>query len=156
MTVQWHKAILAKLVTVTAILFFAVLAAGSSPRAESQKGAGDTLSSAQLEQMVAPIALYPDALLSQVLMASTYPLEVVQAARWSSENPKVTGRALEDAMQKEDWDPSVKALTAAPQTLQMMNDQLEWTQDLGEAFLNRATSSMLSSACASAPTPPVI
>src|SRR6187401_543560 len=107
-----------------------VSARGTPPAADPPP-----LTAQQLEQLVAPIALYPDALLSQVLMASTYPLEVVQAARWSSENPKVTGRALEDAMQKEDWDPSVKALTAAPQTLQMMNDQLEWTQDLGEAFL---------------------
>ena len=90
---------------------------------------------AQLEQLVAPIALYPDALLSQVLMASTYPLEVVSAARWSQANPGVTGQALEDAMQKQPWDPSVKALTAVPQTLQMMNDKLDWTQELGDAFL---------------------
>jgi hypothetical protein len=90
---------------------------------------------AQLEQLVAPIALYPDALLSQILMASTYPLEVVAAARWVQGNPGVTGKALEDAMQKHSWDPSVKALTAVPQTLQMMNDKLEWTRDLGDAFL---------------------
>jgi hypothetical protein len=89
----------------------------------------------QLEQLVAPIALYPDSLLSQVLMASTYPLEVVAAARWSQANPGVTGAALEEAMQKQPWDPSVKALTAVPQTLQMMNDKLEWTQALGDAFL---------------------
>jgi hypothetical protein len=89
----------------------------------------------QLEQLVAPIALYPDALLSQVLMASTYPLEVVAAARWVQANPGVTGKALEDAMQKQSWDPSVKALTAVPQTLQMMNDKLDWTRNLGDAFL---------------------
>jgi hypothetical protein len=91
--------------------------------------------SAQLEQLVAPIALYPDALLSQILMASTYPLEVVAAARWVQANPGVSGKALEDAMQKQSWDPSVKALTAVPQTLQMMNDKLDWTHDLGDAFL---------------------
>jgi hypothetical protein len=90
---------------------------------------------AQLEQLAAPIALYPDALLSQVLMASTYPLEVVAAARWVQANPGVTGKALEDAVQKQSWDPSVKALTAVPQTLQMMNDKLDWTRDLGDAFL---------------------
>src|SRR6516225_7894301 len=90
---------------------------------------------AQLEQLVAPIALYPDALLSQVLMASTYPLEVVAAARWAQANSGVTGKALEDAVQKQSWDPSVKALTAVPQTLQMMNDKLDWTRDLGDAFL---------------------
>jgi Protein of unknown function (DUF3300) len=90
---------------------------------------------AQLEQVVAPIALYPDALLSQVLMASTYPLEVVEAGRWSRDNSAVTGQALEDAMQEQSWDPSVKSLTAVPQTLQMMNDKLDWTQQLGDAFL---------------------
>jgi hypothetical protein len=92
-------------------------------------------SAAQIEQLVAPIALYPDALLSQVLMASTYPLEVVAATRWSQANPGVTGQRLEAAMQKEPWDPSVKALTAVPQTLQMMNDKLDWMQELGDAFL---------------------
>jgi hypothetical protein len=90
---------------------------------------------AQLEQLVAPIALYPDSLLSQVLMASTYPLEVVAAARWSQANPSVTGDALQNAMAQQTWDPSVKALTAVPQTLQMMNDKLDWTQQLGDAFL---------------------
>ena len=93
---------------------------------------------AQLEQLVAPIALYPDALLSQVLMASTYPLEVVAAARWVQANPALTGKALEDAMQKQSWDPSVKALTAVPQTLQMMNDKLDWTRDLGDRVFGTA------------------
>ena len=93
------------------------------------------LSAAQLEQLVAPIALYPDSLLSQILMASTYPLEVVAAARWSQANPTVTGDALQTAMVGQSWDPSVKALTALPQTLQMMSDKLEWTQQLGDAFL---------------------
>jgi hypothetical protein len=89
----------------------------------------------QIEQLVAPIALYPDALLSQILMATTYPLEVVEAARWSQDNKGVTGKALEDAMQKQSWDPSVKALTSVPQVLQMMNDKLDWVQQLGDAFL---------------------
>src|SRR6188508_170730 len=107
-----------------------VSAQGTPPAADPPP-----LTAQQLEQLVAPIALYPDDLLSQVLMASTYPLEVVEAARWSKENPGVTGQALQDAMQKQSWDPSVKALTAVPQTLQMMNDQIKWTQDLGDAFL---------------------
>jgi uncharacterized membrane protein YgcG len=89
----------------------------------------------ELEQLVAPIALYPDALLAQVLMASTYPLEVVEAARWTKNNPKVTGDALEQAMQKQSWDASIKSLTAFPQVLTMMNEQLDWTQQLGNAFL---------------------
>jgi hypothetical protein len=103
--------------------------------ARAEDAASAPRSAAQLEQLVAPIALYPDALLSQVLMASTYPLEVVQAARWAQANSGVTGKALEDAMQSQSWDPSVKALTAVPQTLQMMNDKLDWTRELGDAFL---------------------
>jgi hypothetical protein len=93
------------------------------------------LSEGQIEQLVAPIALYTDSLLTQMLMASTYPLEVVEAARWSHDNAAVKGAALQDAMQAQSWDPSVKALTAVPQTLQMMNDKLDWTQQLGDAFL---------------------
>jgi hypothetical protein len=115
-------------------LLLTALSSGPA-RAES----AGTLNTQEIEQLVAPIALYPDTLLSQVLMAATYPLEVVEAARWSKENPKVTGKTLEDAMQKQPWDPSVKALTAVPQTLQMMNDQLKWTQDLGDAFLAQQT-----------------
>jgi len=68
-------------------------------------------------------------------MASTYPLEVIEAARWSQANSTIKGEALQDAMQSQSWDPSVKALTAVPQTLQMMNDKLDWTQQLGDAFL---------------------
>src|SRR5262245_12133918 len=89
----------------------------------------------ELEQIVAPIALYPDSLLAQIFMASTYPLEIVEAARWSKENPKVTGDALEDAMEKQSWDPSVKSLTAFPDVLKGMNEKLDWTQKLGDAFL---------------------
>ena len=118
------------------ILIFLASLLGTLPaRAEAQDTTAKPLTRERLEQLVAPIALYPDSLLSQVLMASTYPLEVVEAARWSSDNPNVTGKELEDAMQKQPWDPSVKALTAVPQTLQMMNDQLRWTQELGDAFL---------------------
>lgn len=94
-----------------------------------------TFSQQELDQLLAPIALYPDALLAQILMASTYPLEVVQAARWVKDNPKLTGGALEDALAKQAWDPAVKSLAAVPQVLQQMNDQLEWTQKLGDAFL---------------------
>jgi len=101
----------------------------------SQTPSGPKLSEGQLEQLVAPIALYPDPLLTQVLMASTYPLEVVEAARWSHDNPGVLGNALQNAMQTQSWDPSVKALAAVPQTLQMMSDKLDWTEQLGDAFL---------------------
>jgi hypothetical protein len=89
----------------------------------------------ELDQLLAPIALYPDALIAQILMASTYPLEVVEAARWTKENPNVKDKALEDAMQKQTWDESVKALTSVPQVLKQMNENLSWTQKLGDAFL---------------------
>jgi len=89
----------------------------------------------EIEQLVAPIALYPDALVAQILMASTYPLDVVAAARWSKANPNVKDKALEDAMQQQSWDPSVKSLAAFPQVLQAMNEKLEMTQKLGDAFL---------------------
>jgi Protein of unknown function (DUF3300) len=112
-----------------------VTSAAAQQPPQQQQPASQTLSNQQIEQLVAPIALYPDTLLSQVLMASTYPLEVVEAARWVKENPNVTGQALQDAMLKQPWDPSVKALAAVPQTLQMMSDQLSWTQNLGDAFL---------------------
>jgi Protein of unknown function (DUF3300) len=95
------------------------------------------LTQQQIQQLVAPIALYPDALLAQVLTASTYPLEVTMAARWSEKNPNLKGAALEDAMQKERWDPSVKGLTSVPQVLAMMNEKLDWTNQLGEAFLDQ-------------------
>jgi hypothetical protein len=92
-------------------------------------------STEELNQLVAPIALYPDSLLAQVLMASTYPLEIVEASRWLEANPGLEGKALEDAMQGQTWDPSVKSLTAFSQVLTMMNDKLDWTTQLGNAFL---------------------
>ena len=97
------------------------------------------LGQAELEKLVAPIALYPDDLVAQILPASTYPIEVVQASRWVSAHPNVHANALQDAMQQEPWDPSVKGLTAVPQVLAMMNDKLDWTQQLGEAFLAQPT-----------------
>ena len=91
----------------------------------------------QLDQLLAPIALYPDALLSQVLMAATYPLEVVEAARWSQANPNLKGDAAVAAVKDKSWDVSVKSLAAFPQTLQMMSNQLDWTQKLGDAMIGQ-------------------
>ena len=103
-------------------------AAAAAPAAKS-------FSQQDLDQMLAPIALYQDALLAQIFMASTYPLEVVEAARWSAANLGVKDKALEDAMAKQTWDPSVKSLTSVPTVLKQMNDKLDWTQKLGDAFL---------------------
>lgn len=97
---------------------------------------------AELDQMLAPVALYPDSLLSQVLMASTYPLEVVQAARWSRANPGLKGQDAVRAVEDREWDPSVKSMTAFPQILAMMDEKLDWTERLGEAFLAQQTDVM--------------
>ena len=91
----------------------------------------------QLEQMVAPIALYPDQLLSTVLMAATYPVEVVQADRWVKANPKVKGAELDKALQAQSWDESIKSLCRTPEVLDRMSTNLDWTSDLGDAFLGQ-------------------
>ncbi len=89
--------------------------------------------------MLAPIALYPDSLLSQMLMASTYPLEVVQADRWVKQNTDVKGDALARALEQQSWDPSVKSLVNFPQVLAMMSEGLEVTVKLGDAFIGQQT-----------------
>jgi hypothetical protein len=97
----------------------------------------ERLSQAQLEQLLAPIALHPDTLLTQMLMAATYPLEIVQAKRWlgRDQNAALRGPALEQALQSQPWDASVKSLVPFPDVLALMNDELEWTQQVGDAVL---------------------
>jgi len=120
---------------VSAILVGArVHAQGEAPTVSQ----GATLySAAQLDQMLAPIALYPDDVLGQVLMAATYPLEVVQADRWLQDpaNAALHGAALAQALQPLPWDASVKSLVAFAQILTVMDSNLDWTEELGEAFL---------------------
>jgi hypothetical protein len=89
----------------------------------------------ELDQLLAPIALYPDSLIAQILMASTYPLDVVNAARFAKQNANLKGDALTKALEAQSWDPSVKSLVNFPQVLTMMNEKLDWTQKLGDAFL---------------------
>ncbi|MBP0599569.1 DUF3300 domain-containing protein [Herbaspirillum sp. LeCh32-8] len=96
----------------------------------------------QLDQMLAPVALYPDSLLAQVLMAATYPLEVVQAQRFVEARPGLQGDGLARAVAPMPWDPSVKSLVQFPSVLAMMNDRLDWTQQLGQAFLAQQGSVM--------------
>src|SRR5258708_14435498 len=91
----------------------------------------------ELDQMLAPIALYPDSLLSQILMASTYPIEIVQAARWSRANPNLKGDDAVRAVEQNNWDPSVKSVVAFPQIISMMDAELRWTERLGDAFLSQ-------------------
>ncbi len=94
-----------------------------------------TLSPDQLNDLVAPIALYPDPLLSQVLVAATYPLEVVQASQWLQKNPQLSGPELTQAAQQQNWDASVQALVIYPDVLKRLNDDVAWTTNLGNAFL---------------------
>jgi len=117
-----------------ALVSWPAFAAGEDA-AEPSPPQEQLLSEAELDQLVAPIALYPDALLAQVLMASTYPLEVVQADRFAQANASLKGDKLDAALAKEDWDDSVKSLVATPTVLAMMNDDLDWTQKLGDAVL---------------------
>jgi hypothetical protein len=92
-------------------------------------------SQAELDQMLAPVALYPDTVLSHVLIAATYPLEVIQAARWSRANPGLSGEEAVAAVENMDWDPSVMALVAFPELLNRLDEDLEWTHRLGDAFM---------------------
>lgn len=94
-----------------------------------------TFSQAELDQMIAPIALYPDSLLSQILMASTYPANIAEAVTWSKNNPEQQGDAAVEAVQNKSWDPSVMSLVAFPQVLEMMGKEPDWVQHLGDAFL---------------------
>jgi len=89
----------------------------------------------QLDSLVAPIALYPDPLLAQVLAASTYPLEIVQLQQWLTRNPNLKDKELVDAVSKQPWDPSVQAMAALPDVVKRLADDIQWTTDLGNAFL---------------------
>jgi Protein of unknown function (DUF3300) len=109
-----------------------------SPPASSQ----ESLKPQELEALVAPIALYPDTLLAEVLMAATYPLEVVQADRWLTANKNLKEDQLKAAVDKQPWDGSVKALVATPSVLTMMSSKLDWTQKLGDAFLAQQSEMM--------------
>lgn len=110
-------------------------ATASAPPGSAAGLADGSFPADQLEQLVAPIALYPDSLLTQILMAATYPLEIVQADRFVKQNPDLKDDALDAALKEQDWDPSVKSLCAFPDVLKQMSENLDWTQDMGDAFL---------------------
>ena len=106
------------------------------PAAHAQSAQqSNNLSMAQLQSLVAPIALYPDALLSQMLMAATYPLEVAEADNWLKNNSRLSKNQLDDALKNQTWDNSVKSLVSFPNALNMMGSKLDWTQKLGDAYL---------------------
>ncbi|MCA6100829.1 DUF3300 domain-containing protein [Bradyrhizobium australafricanum] len=138
---RWGKTLLAVLlVSVTSVAAFAQTAdkppaQTSQPAAATTQPADQLLKPEQLEALVAPIALYPDSLLANVLAASTYPLEVVQADRWLKERKSLKGDALKAEVDKQAWDDSVKALASTADVLAMMSDKIDWTKNLGDAVL---------------------
>src|SRR4029077_3688326 len=96
----------------------------------------------QLDSLVAPIALYSDPLLAQTLAASTYPLEIIQLQQWMDRNKNLQGKALADAVAKQPWDPSIQSLVEFPDVVQRMAGNVQWTTDLGNAFLSQQSDVM--------------
>lgn len=129
------------------VLFVALAPAASAqsqpaPAPASAPAQDQLLQPGEIDALLSPIALYPDALIAQVLMAATYPLEVIQASRWLKQNKGLKDDALRAALDKQGWDESVKSLVATPSVLDMMADKLDWTQKLGDAMLAQQTDVM--------------
>jgi|SRR6478752_1880292 len=106
-----------------------------APAAAPSAAAAVKLSPEQLDSLVAPIALYPDPVLAQALAASTYPLEIIQLQQWQLKNPNLKDKALADAVAQQPWDPSIQSLAAIPELTKRLADDIQWTTDLGNAFL---------------------
>lgn len=138
---RWRRAVC--LLVASGFAFVSVTGGPTRATAQTAPAAAalQRLTPPELEQLLAPIALYPDQLLMQVLMAATYPLEVVQAQRWAGQgdHARLSGDALAKALEAEPWDPSVKSLVPFPQVLGLMSEQLDWTQRLGDAVLGQQT-----------------
>ena len=123
---------LALCISSDALLHTSVLTQPAHAQASQQSS---NLSGVQLQSLVAPIALYPDSLLSQMLMAATYPLEVAEANNWLNSNSRLSKSQIEDALKNQTWDNSVKSLVSFPEALNMLGSKLDWTQKLGDAYL---------------------
>jgi hypothetical protein len=126
----------------SSLVQFTAQANSYSPTGQSNEQAqapasAPQLSPQQIQQLVAPIALYPDALVAQVLAASTYPEQIVEADRWMQSHSKLKGEELAKEVNKQPWDPSVKALTQFPSVLENMDKNLSWTSSLGDAYANQ-------------------
>jgi len=119
-----------------------LMAQQAPPPPDSQAPPAQPLPPEQLDNLVAPVALYPDSLLSQVLVAATYPLEVAEASQWLQQNRNLQGQALVDAARQQNWDPSIQALVVFPDVLIRMGSNIRWTTDLGNAFLAQQTDVM--------------
>jgi len=112
-----------------------LLAGQASPQVPPAAEQAASIPPEQLDSLVAPIALYPDPLLSQTLVASTYPLEIIQLQQWLGKNKDLKDQALADALKKQNWDPSIQAMAAVPDVVKQMAENITWTTDLGNAFL---------------------
>ncbi len=127
----------------TAVICIAVTVPGNviaaTRQAEQPIGASEQASAKippdQLDSLVAPIALYPDPMLSQVLVASTYPLEVIQLQQWLAQHKDLKGKELAAAVEKQDWDPSIQSMAGLPDLVKLLSENIKWTTDLGNAFL---------------------
>jgi len=132
---QWFRT---GILITSALAFAGSLSAQNAPPPDEQTAPAppaQALTPQQLDDLVAPIALYPDPLLGQVLAASTYPVELVEAQQWLKTVSNLNGQALTDAAKQQDWDPSVQALVAMPDVLNLLTQDIHWTTDLGNAFL---------------------
>jgi hypothetical protein len=125
----------------TPLSLFAQSAQAGNPSTESGQPV-ELLSADQLNDLVAPVALYPDPLISQILVAATYPIELVQAQQWLQRQPGLKGSALTAAAQQQNWDPSIQALLIFPDVMKRLNDDIDWTTNLGNAFLAQQTDVM--------------
>src|SRR5437660_4987180 len=128
---------LSAMVVAVAILPGDTLLSTPSPLPSQSSPQAPKIPSDQLDSLVAPIALYPDPLLAQTLAASTYPLELIQLQQWLLKNPGLNDQALADAVAKQPWDPSIQALAGLPDVVKRLADDIQWTTDLGNAFLTQ-------------------
>jgi len=117
------------------LVFEPVASAGPGQQSEGAAPQAERIPNDQLDSLVAPIALYPDPLVAQVLAASTYPLELIQLQQWLAKNKNLKDKALADAVAKQPWDPSVQAMAGLPEVVKRLTDDVQWTTDLGNAFL---------------------
>jgi hypothetical protein len=134
-TTQTALAVLCALALLLAQTDTSMYARQAQQQGSPTEQAAPKIANDQLDSLVAPIALYPDPLLSQVLVASTYPLEVIQLQQWLGQHKDLKGDALVAAVQKEDWDPSIQAMAALPDAVKQLAENIKWTTDLGNAFL---------------------
>lgn len=131
------KATIRILLGMACVIVMLVMPAGAMAQDAAESEQTNKFSKEELTQMLAPIALYPDSLTAQILMASTYPLELVEAERWLRQNMGLKGTDLDNALQGKTWDPSIKSLCHFPDVLFAMSDKLDQTRKLGDAFLNQ-------------------